>query len=701
MTFLAPAFLIGLLGIALPVILHLRRKRSQEALQFPSLMFISKVPYRSLRRRRLQDRMLLALRCLALALLVLAFAQPVLRGTAGERGPESADVLILVDRSYSMAGAERWSTAQRLASEQLDRLGEDDRVSLILFDDRAEVIASDGGGGRDAERVRVAMQTAEPTSATTSFAVGLRAARRQLLDEEAEQARVVIISDFQRNGWLEGRDVSLPPGVELELVDVDAEMDERGNLALLGATLDRDPVAGSAREEITVSARLATLGGEWEEPVRVELAIDDIVVAEQVATLDARGSAEVRFDPFPLESSRLARGVVRAYGDELLVDNEYRFVLSSNDALPLLLVDTNRGGRERSLFAQEALSTARTPRFGIERMTASQVDGAAYDRAAVALVNDSLHELSAERRSELVDFVTDGGGALMVLGSSYRSTQLPSELALDGLDDISQARDGRMLAFVDYSHAVFEPFSQPRSGDFSGARFFRHRAASPRETDRVLARLDDGSPLVVERTLGAGRLVFYLSSLDTYWGTLALQPPFVPWVDLTMRYLAGFAPAQPAYQVRDIARLELDASDQELVLSPPDGSTTPIDEVRIALDTDSSTDGESRPRDTDEVLVEVAQQGFYEIRPVGEDPLVTLAVNVDPVESDPTRLDLEEFRLAVGGPDADLGASVAGETLEDNEPERSSAWWLVLFVGLLVVLAESLFSNRSVPMRAG
>ncbi|HVS65116.1 MAG TPA: BatA domain-containing protein, partial [Thermoanaerobaculia bacterium] len=66
MTLLTPAFLLGLLAIGLPILLHLSRRRTREAVPFPSLMFIAQVPYRSVRRRRLRDRLLLLLRCLAI-----------------------------------------------------------------------------------------------------------------------------------------------------------------------------------------------------------------------------------------------------------------------------------------------------------------------------------------------------------------------------------------------------------------------------------------------------------------------------------------------------------------------------------------------------------------------------------------------------------------------------------------------------------
>src|SRR5215813_948604 len=76
MTFLAPAFLIGLAAIAAPVLIHLIQRERKEVIEFPSLMFLRRIPYQSVERRRIHNWLLLALRAAAMALLVAAFTRP-------------------------------------------------------------------------------------------------------------------------------------------------------------------------------------------------------------------------------------------------------------------------------------------------------------------------------------------------------------------------------------------------------------------------------------------------------------------------------------------------------------------------------------------------------------------------------------------------------------------------------------------------
>ena len=80
MSFLAPLFLVGLAGLAIPVLIHLTRNERGKPLSFPSLMFLERIPFRATSRRRLRHLVLLLIRLAALALMVFAFARPFARG---------------------------------------------------------------------------------------------------------------------------------------------------------------------------------------------------------------------------------------------------------------------------------------------------------------------------------------------------------------------------------------------------------------------------------------------------------------------------------------------------------------------------------------------------------------------------------------------------------------------------------------------
>src|SRR3982750_1247947 len=140
MGFVAPLVLLGLGALALPVLIHLIQRERKRVVEFPSLMFLRKIPYESVQRRRIRDWLLLAMRLAALALIVTAFARPFLRGTQLAAAPGGArDIVVLLDRSYSMSYGDTWSRAQKAAAASIESATPADRVSLVLFADTAEV----------------------------------------------------------------------------------------------------------------------------------------------------------------------------------------------------------------------------------------------------------------------------------------------------------------------------------------------------------------------------------------------------------------------------------------------------------------------------------------------------------------------------------------------------------------------------------
>src|SRR5437764_12875435 len=104
MSFLAPLFLIASAAIGIPIFVHLIQRERKRVVQFPSLMFVQRIPYQSVRRRRIRHWALLLLRCAAILLIVAAFARPFIRQTAIAAAATGGtrDVVILLDRSASM-----------------------------------------------------------------------------------------------------------------------------------------------------------------------------------------------------------------------------------------------------------------------------------------------------------------------------------------------------------------------------------------------------------------------------------------------------------------------------------------------------------------------------------------------------------------------------------------------------------------------
>src|SRR5687767_4394795 len=175
MSFLTPLFLIGLAGLAVPVLLHLIQRERKQVVPFPSLMFLRRIPYQSVRRRRIRHWLLLAMRAAALALIVLAFARPFFRGAdpSVAAGNGARELVILVDRSYSMGYGDRWTRALAAARGAVDGLTAADRASIVFFGSTPDVAVRSTA---DKGRLQSALAGAQLSAGATHYGPVLKLA---------------------------------------------------------------------------------------------------------------------------------------------------------------------------------------------------------------------------------------------------------------------------------------------------------------------------------------------------------------------------------------------------------------------------------------------------------------------------------------------------------------------------------------------
>ena len=201
MSFLTPLFLVGLGAVSIPVLIHLIQRERKRVIEFPSLMFIRRIPYQSVRRRRIRHWLLLAMRAAALALIVLAFARPFFRQSAlaaAAAAGGAREVVILLDQSASMGYADHWQKAQDAARAVVRGLDQNDRGTLVLFGRNAE---ENMRATSDRGRLESAVGAAKVTSGATRYGPALKLAESILSRSALKRREAVLISDFQKIAW--------------------------------------------------------------------------------------------------------------------------------------------------------------------------------------------------------------------------------------------------------------------------------------------------------------------------------------------------------------------------------------------------------------------------------------------------------------------------------------------------------------------
>ena len=177
MAFLTPLFLVGLAALVVPILIHLQRRHEVRAQSFPSLMFLESIPIASMRRRWIRNWLLLALRCLAISLLALAFARPWLPGgdVQASAGGEGRSLVVLLDISFSMGFEDRWERAKEAADSALQEVSPADEASIVVFSDAATVL---GEPSSDPALLSQTLSTVELSFRKTRYGPALRMARK-------------------------------------------------------------------------------------------------------------------------------------------------------------------------------------------------------------------------------------------------------------------------------------------------------------------------------------------------------------------------------------------------------------------------------------------------------------------------------------------------------------------------------------------
>jgi hypothetical protein len=677
-SFLVPAFLIGAAALAVPLVVHLIHREKKEALEFPSLMFLQQIPHKSVQRRRIRNWPLLLLRCLALLLIVGAFARPFL-----ERDVEAAavlelarEVVILLDVSSSMGYDGHWAAATAAARDAVAAVRPEDRASLVLFGTSATAVTEP-----TAERARLlaAIDAASPGHEGTRFGPGLRLAQSILARSDRPRAEVILISDMQRVGWDAESGVRLPEGVAFRPVAIGDGA--AANVAVSDVRVDREPFAG--RERVTLTAQLANLG-EADVPGRaVTLVMDGRELETRTVALPARGGAGVTFAPVTLPDAG-ARFTVRAAPDALPADDELHLVVEAGRALRVLVIESGAGGRP-SLYLERALAIGDAPGFRVETRSVGQLRPGDLAGAAAVVLNDAPFPGGANGRA-LIEYVRAGGGLLVATGerggggwAGEAASLLPGTIGR--LVDRSGA-GGARLGWVNAAHPALEPVG---ATGLSGARYFRYRPLEGAVPDGVLARFDDGSVALAEHEFGEGRVIVYASSLDTWWNDLPLQPAWLPFAHELVRHAAAWDGGQERVRIGDVVSVVVSAGGAGGAVATPGGGA-----VTVVAPSGARVTAEQG-------LFRAAEPGFYEIRDAQGGGVRHVAANVDREESELAAFAAAEVatRIAAVDPAGVRAGTTVGAVTGSDWERRQRFWWYLLAVALLLLVAESMLAGRA------
>ena len=672
LTLAAPlALLLGIL-VVLPILAHLTQQRPVDRQPFGAMLLLRRLVMRLERRRRFQDLLLLILRALAALALILAAARPELSvpGDAPEFGGEGAVVFVL-DDSLSMAQTAKGRTlmarARADALEVLEGLAPGTRVGVVRLGGQAQSMSPElvVEHGRAARYI----DATDAGYGETDLSGGLLRARELLAGEAGE---VLVFTDQAGPGVVAGAEEEIAALVERgsSVIPRIVKASPPKNVAVLSANYGDGLEGGSVRVEI------ANYGPDPIE-IPVTLSLPDGSEITAFTELPAQGKASERFTV----PSAVPGGVATVTVDDpdLGLDDSFAFHLPRVGASRVLVVDGDPG---RTPFESEVyfLERALAPWGGLSGGLLPET----VSPSGLRRLSESEHRVVFLANVEdpgafgpvLTEFVQQGGGLVISVGKNVTSDRyneslkslLPAPLrrTVSPLD-----LDGVRMRGPDLSEELFKPFATGGYAGFTEMNAFRYFGLEPfQETEdvKVLLWWQDGSPALLERKVGLGRVLLWTSSFDydDNWSHSAVQAVFMPFIQRLVRSLGGDSAGLELRAVGTIGQrmeLKLPNLGPEPRLLGPDGQEVPVQLERGQVLTLSFVP---------------TQPGAYEVGSPGQPATAWIAVNVAPQESD----------VRVSDTITEVQRAIDPALLERRIPLGPVALW----VALAALLAQALLS---------
>jgi len=679
MNFLFPLYLLGAAAIAIPILLHLRRRPPQNAVPFSALMFLEGSPVPPVKRRRVEDLLLLLLRCLALLLLALLFSRPLWRSTI-MAGPTHDGVVILLDRSASMQREDLLEQVEKQLDAALAEVKEGDDVALVTYEREPALVVSsqawrDIPQGQRKAFLRDRARQGKPSWGGTDLGKALVFAAGLLDAQNTEQSsrRILLISDMQEGSALEALGThNWPQEVVVKVCPVISS--NVSNLALSPAAQLAEE--GDAQTGAPVrTSRVRVINSKGSRLDKFSLAWAGQQASKQEGTLAAAAS---RIIAAPARTNESVDGVLEITGDTVPFDNRVNFARQTPRQVRVLVITDNPTASEVTsplFYLSRALRSSVGLNPSLVAKTAAEVKAEDFKLADFCIVTGKLQASSSDALNE---WISEGHAALYVSMAGDDGSSLARLTGLPALSIKESTGNYAMLAELDFEQPVLKPFADSGVRDFTKIRFWKHRVMGLPPQARKLASFDDGSPALSEMTMGTGRLFVLSSGWTPAESQLGVSSKFVPLL-YSMFDSAGLsATPQSGYLVGDAIPLEPALRVPSLKMKTPAGDA-------------ATWDGKSQP-----AFTATDAPGIYVLGEGGATR--AYAVNLAPNEGriaplDPSRLREYGVKLqeGAGGKLATASEESMAVFLEDQEREQNQKLWKVVAAILIgTLLLETL-----------
>jgi len=647
MQLLYPAFLLALAALAIPIIIHLFHFRRFKKVYFTNVRFLKEVKEETSNRSRLRNLLVLLMRLLALAFLVLAFAQPFISQDEEIQQGEKY-VSIFIDNSYSMdalsSDLSLLDKARQRAREVVDAFSEEDRFQILTmdFEGRHQRLVSK-------DEAYELIDEVTRTPAVRSVAEIL-ARQKQVLDPlQNGQATAYLISDFQEN--ITDLETYQDTTVDLSLVPLKA-VQER-NVSIDSAWFDAPVQMLNQTNPLIVQVR--NYSDEAAENIRLSLNYEGQNKPVGTLSVPARSAVQDTVN-ITIQQTGFQEARLQITDFPVQFDDTYYLSFEVSEQIQVLAIQEDQPNR----YLDAALGSV--PSFELINQRSQNLDYSSFPQHQLIIMND-LRTVSTGLSSELQQYVRNGGNLLIFPASDAEILTYKDFLAsLNANEIMGLDTTARQVSQINTEEFIFSDIFESRQESLklpaTSANF--QTTSYDGRPEEVLLTYRDGTSFLSKYTFGDGKVYLCSAPLtDSYNDLVRNGEIFVPM--LIKMAISSADDTRIAYTIGADEVLESNhqVNSTEIVykLSGEEGEFIPQQRIlanKVLLNTNN----------------QIAAAGFYDLYLEEGTVLDKFAFNFDRSESDLRYVNSEELGTIFGenvsilqaADDAVLTARISQET---------------------------------------
>ncbi|WP_445666739.1 BatA domain-containing protein [Fodinibius sp. AD559] len=554
MNFLNPLFLVGLLAVTLPVIIHLINLKRPQKVAFSTLSFFNELRKSTIRRIRIKQYLLLALRTLAVLFLALALARPFLPPTitGSASSGESRSVAILIDNSASMSRIGTNGPLIKQAKDIVDRIirnGDSDDKFLIKTTNITDATNTGFVGG---SRAITLLDDITSVNRGNYTAGQFKEMYKQLKDVRDTQSVLYIVSDGQSSQLSSLEELELGEETKAKSISVQLiqlEEVKQQNVAVKSVSLESQLL--SPGSPITLSVEVENTGDVAVANQFVSLQIEGEMTGQYETSLESGETKEFLFELVPEEVGYLS-GQIFLEGDEVDFDNTRHFVVHIPRQRSILLVNNNRESSSFTSYIAPTLEAAMQTNARII-FEEKQVDGIEQEEWTDynGLILNGLTSIPSYWHQGLRQYVQDGGGILFFpseQGEIESYNQFFSLFNAGRFDNVvgeyGSFETITKMGELEEGHPVLDGIFDKKEDeelrvDLPSLFYYYHYEPASNSNSLTLLEAANDDVLLAEHRFGDGMLLTSTLGADPGWSNFPVNPLFAPMYYRTILYASS------------------------------------------------------------------------------------------------------------------------------------------------------------------